>query len=81
MSSSASPYDIANGALVEIKLSDTIFRGELNLQLFQISTKNPAQDRIVLESPLELPSGKKHTGTVSFPVKDIRQSKFTIQFA
>jgi hypothetical protein len=72
----ASAYEIANGTLVEIRLKDTVFRGEFNIHLIQTGYRNPAKDRVVLDQPVELPIGKKHTGSVSFPVLEIRQSKF-----
>jgi len=79
----SSAYEIPCGTLVQVQLSETVFRGEFNLQLsnesLQQGGRNPSLDRVLLDQPLELPLGKKHGGAVSFPVSDIKRSNFSLQ--
>lgn len=76
MSNYLSAYDVTPGTVVSVHLKDKILRGECSIQLTSDVSKNPGEDRLILERPLELPSGKQHPGSVSFPVNEIRQSKF-----
>lgn len=75
MSNYLSVYEVTSGTVVSITLKDKTLRGECSIQLAKENAKNPAEDRIILEQPLELPAGKQHTGPISFPVIEIRQSK------
>jgi hypothetical protein len=76
MSNYLSAYDVTSGTVVSIKLKDRTLRGECSIQLVKDNEKIPTEDRVILEQPLELPAGKQHSGSVSFPVIEIRESKY-----
>jgi hypothetical protein len=75
MSNFLSAYDVTSGTIVSVHLKDKILRGACSIQLACENAKNPAEDKVILEHPLELPAGKQHNGPLSFYVNEIRQSK------
>lgn len=76
MSNYLSAYDITNGTIVSVQVKDRTLRGEfIGVQLAIENSKNPAEDKIVLDKPLELPNGKCHEEPITIALNEIRQSK------
>jgi len=67
-------YETRSGALVRVTMKDKQFRGTFSsLVLAHTNQRNPAEDRLVLEDPKELPLEEPLSGSVSFPLGEICQ--------
>lgn len=75
MSNYLAAYDVVNGATVSLTTTQgKVYRGDFTIHLANQNSRNPSEDRGILDNVVELPSGNTFP-SITFPVLEIKQRK------